>query len=81
MAANLAIAMAIQWVAWVLSAGMTIVLLPFFVLFWAWSLVTDYSDTVKRKSESAGTKGWRISRGCGNSHFIQLKVDYRHVLL
>ena len=74
MAANLAIRLAVQWVAWVLSAGMTIFLLPFLLLFWAWSLLTDYSDTVKHKSESS-TKGWRISRGWGNSRFVQLKVS------
>ena len=77
MAANLAKGITVQLVAWMLSAGMIIILCPFLLIFWAWSLVTDYSDTVKRKSKS-GSKGWRISRGWGISRYVQLKVFFYH---
>jgi hypothetical protein len=70
---NLAVRIAVPCVAWALSAGMTIVLLPFLILFWLWSAITDYSDTVKKKNKS-NSKGSLVSRGLGASHFIQLKV-------
>ncbi|XP_046463905.1 epoxide hydrolase 4-like isoform X1 [Daphnia pulex] len=69
---NLAVRIAVPCVAWALSAGMTIVLLPFLILFWLWSALTDYSDTVKKKDKSS-SKGSLVSRGLGASHFVQLK--------
>jgi hypothetical protein len=70
---NLAVQIAVQWVAWALSAGMTIFLLPFLILFWLWSALTDYSDTVKKKDKS-NSKRSLVSRGLGTSQFVQLKV-------
>ena len=70
---NLAVQIAVQWVAWALSAGMTIFLLPFLILFWLWSALTDYSATVKKKDKSSSKRSL-VSRGLGTSQFVQLKV-------
>ena len=70
---NLVVQIAVQWVAWALSAGMTIFLLPFLILFWLWSALTDYSDTVKKKDKSSSKRSL-VSRGLGTSQFVQLKV-------
>lgn len=71
--ANWAIGIAVQCVTWFLSSLVTVFLLPFLVVFWPWSVVTDYTGTVKKKKRTS-SKGWLASRGLGKSHFVQLKV-------
>ncbi|KZS10818.1 putative Epoxide hydrolase EPH1 protein, partial [Daphnia magna] len=70
--ANWAIGIAVQCVTWFLSSLVTVFLLPFLVVFWPWSVVTDYTGTVKKKKRTS-SKGWLASRGLGKSHFVQLK--------
>lgn len=78
MAANLAVRIAVLGISWTLSAVLILFLTPFFWIFWTWSLVTDYSGTVKHKK--SGGKGSRSLRGWGTSGYIQLEVGQVDIL-
>lgn len=73
MTPNRAIQLAVQLVAWCLSAGLILFLLPFIATFWLWNAATDFSGVVKRRQQSS-EPGRGISRKWGTSRFLQLKV-------
>ena len=68
--ANWAVQLGVQCVAWSLSAGLTVLLLPFIVVFWLWSVVTDYSTVVKWRRRRREKRPGVTPTG----RFLQLKV-------
>ena len=67
-----------QFIMWCTSATMMLVLLPYFLLFWTWKSVTDYSSTLKRSKHRADPS--RVSLYGGTSRFVQLAVSLLSIM-